>query len=191
MLRDIARDIFTLDLDQDHSHSTAELNEESKLEIQDSEEPERMVIPDDEDDSLILLTVENVNEEPASTIPDGEVQEKKYSTMFNDIFYRPPELDSMCVWDISRQFVKEKMPKSKTQRKTYLRFKPGHPQYTTHCLKKFDSPVIPVLIEYRVPRNDSESVELKYAVVILSLFKPGQISSHPLSRIQIPPGSMH
>ncbi|KAJ6555381.1 hypothetical protein DFH09DRAFT_923841, partial [Mycena vulgaris] len=70
MLRDIARDIFTLDLDQDRSHSTAELNEESELEIQDSEEPERMVIPDDEDDSLILLTAENVNEEPASTIPD-------------------------------------------------------------------------------------------------------------------------
>ena len=97
MLRDIAWDIFTLDLDQDRSHSTAELNEESELEIQDSEEPQRMLIPDDEDDSLILLTAENVNEETASTIPDSEVQEKKYSTMFNDILYRLPELDSTCV----------------------------------------------------------------------------------------------
>ncbi|KAJ6573561.1 hypothetical protein DFH09DRAFT_915893 [Mycena vulgaris] len=87
----------------------------------------------------------------------------------------------MCVWDITRQYVKEKKPKSKTQRKTYLWFKPGHPQYTTHCLKKLDSPVIPVLMGYRVPRNDSESDELKYAVVILSLFKPwSNIKSSPL-----------
>ncbi|KAJ7089153.1 hypothetical protein C8R44DRAFT_861513 [Mycena epipterygia] len=35
---------------------------------------------------------------------------------------------------------------------------------TTHCLKKLDIPVIPVPMGYRVPRNDSESVELKYAV---------------------------
>ncbi|KAJ7704060.1 hypothetical protein B0H17DRAFT_921592, partial [Mycena rosella] len=35
-----------------------------------------------------------------------------------------------------------------------------------------DSPVIPVLLGYRVPRNDLEADQLKYAVVILSLFKP-------------------
>ncbi|KAJ7089152.1 hypothetical protein C8R44DRAFT_751590 [Mycena epipterygia] len=46
MLRDIARDVFTVDLVHDHSHATAELNEESELEIQDSEEAERMIIPD-------------------------------------------------------------------------------------------------------------------------------------------------
>lgn len=85
-----------------------------------------MAIPDDEDDSLIFLTAENVNQGPASTITDSDCQEEKYSTMFNDIFYRPPELDSILAWDICRQFVKEKKPKSKTQRKTYLRFKPGH-----------------------------------------------------------------
>ncbi|KAJ7242276.1 hypothetical protein C8J57DRAFT_1084415, partial [Mycena rebaudengoi] len=101
--------------------------------------------------------------------------------MFNDMFYRPPELNSMCVWDILRNYVKEKKPNSKTQRNTYLNFKPGHPQYTTHCLKKLDSPVIPVLMGYRVLRNDVESDQLKYAVVILSLFKPwSNTKSSPL-----------
>jgi hypothetical protein len=28
----------------------------------------------------------------------------------NDILYRPPELDSTCVWDITRQLIKEKKP---------------------------------------------------------------------------------
>ncbi|KAJ7727125.1 hypothetical protein DFH07DRAFT_725617, partial [Mycena maculata] len=51
-------------------------------------------------------------------------------------------------------------------------FKPGHPQYTTHCLKKLDTPVIPVLMGYRIPRNDSVNDLTKYAVVILTLFKP-------------------
>ncbi|KAJ7627950.1 hypothetical protein DFH06DRAFT_1006569, partial [Mycena polygramma] len=77
----------------------------------------------------------------------------------------------MCVWDILRNYVKEKKPKSKTQRKTYLNFKRGHPQVTTHCLKKTDAPVIPVLMGYRIPRNDSTSDREKYAVVILTLFK--------------------
>ncbi|KAJ7939134.1 hypothetical protein B0H13DRAFT_1587164, partial [Mycena leptocephala] len=77
----------------------------------------------------------------------------------------------MCVWDILRNYVKEKKPKSKTQRKTYLPFKRGHPQYTTHCLKKLDIPVIPVLMGYRIPRNDSDNDRTKYAVVILTLFK--------------------
>ncbi|KAJ7934825.1 hypothetical protein B0H13DRAFT_1563174, partial [Mycena leptocephala] len=47
-----------------------------------------------------------------------------------------------------------------------------HPEYTTHCLKKLDMRVVLVLLGYRVPRNDSESDQLKYAVVILSLFTP-------------------
>ncbi|KAJ7191992.1 hypothetical protein B0H12DRAFT_1082739 [Mycena haematopus] len=142
-------------------------------EERDSEEAERMVIPEDEDDGLILLTADNLNGEPEAEIcENSEIREKRYSNMFNDMFYRPPELDSLCVWDITRLYVKEKKPTSKTQRKTYLRFKSGHPQYNTHCLKKLDSPVIPVLMGYRVPRNDSASDELKYAVIILSLFKP-------------------
>ncbi|KAJ7605142.1 hypothetical protein DFH06DRAFT_1020410, partial [Mycena polygramma] len=77
----------------------------------------------------------------------------------------------MCVWDILRSYVKEKKPKSKTQRNTYLAFKAGHPQHTTHCLKKLDSLVIPVLMGYRVPRSDWDNDRTKYAVVILTLFK--------------------
>ncbi|KAJ7893605.1 hypothetical protein B0H14DRAFT_2334693 [Mycena olivaceomarginata] len=97
------------------------------------------------------------------------------------MFYRPSELNSICVWDILRNYVKEKKPKSKTQRKTYLHFKQGHPQYTTHCLKKLDAPVIPVLMGYRIPRNDLDNDLTKYAVVILTLFKPwSETKSSPL-----------
>ncbi|KAJ7337027.1 hypothetical protein DFH08DRAFT_614292, partial [Mycena albidolilacea] len=46
-----------------------------------------------------------------------------------------------------------------------------HPQYATRCLKKLDTPAIPVLMGYRIPRNDSENDRTKYAVVILTLFK--------------------
>ncbi|KAJ7625274.1 hypothetical protein DFH06DRAFT_1007893, partial [Mycena polygramma] len=80
-----------------------------------------------------------------------------------------------------RKYVKEKKPKSKTQRKTYLNFKPGHPQYTTHCLKKLDAPAIPVLMGYRIPRNDSHDDQTKYAVIILTLFKVwSDMKSSPL-----------
>ncbi|KAJ6465349.1 hypothetical protein C8R45DRAFT_836832, partial [Mycena sanguinolenta] len=80
-----------------------------------------------------------------------------------------------------RNFVKEKKPKSKTQRNTYLKFKPGHPQYTTHCLKKLDTRRIPVLMGYRIPRSDSPSDETKYAVTILALFQPwSDMKSSPL-----------
>ncbi|KAJ7911419.1 hypothetical protein B0H13DRAFT_1546796, partial [Mycena leptocephala] len=104
-----------------------------------------------------------------------------------DIYYRPSELESTCAWDMFRSYVKERKPKSKTQRKTYLKFKPGHPQHTTHCLKKLDEPVIPVLKGYRVPRNDSENDNLKYAVVILTLFKPwSNTKSSPLKSPDTP-----
>jgi hypothetical protein len=84
----------------------------------------------------------------------------------------------MCVL---RNYVKEKKPKSKIQRKKYLNFKQGHPQYTTHCLKKLDTPVVPVLMGYRIPRNDSDNDRTKYAVVILALFKPwSDTKSSPL-----------
>ncbi|KAJ7031471.1 hypothetical protein C8F04DRAFT_960199, partial [Mycena alexandri] len=86
-----------------------------------------------------------------------------------------------------RGYVKDRKPKSKTQRKTYLKFKPGHPQHTTHCLKKLDEPVVPVLKGYHVPRNDSEKDRLKYIVVILALFKPwSDAKSSPLKTPDTP-----
>ncbi|KAJ6457298.1 hypothetical protein C8R45DRAFT_844365, partial [Mycena sanguinolenta] len=71
-----------------------------------------------------------------------------------------------------RNYVKEKKPSSKNPRNVYLNFKPGHPEYMTQCLKKLDGPVIPVLQGYRVPRNNFEPDRVKYAVMILVLFKP-------------------
>ncbi|KAJ7674110.1 hypothetical protein B0H17DRAFT_1208248 [Mycena rosella] len=179
MLRDIARDVFSVDLEDSTPH--AETTEELELGAPDSDEVQRVIIPDDEDDGMMLLTSERLNKAPETGDPSDDAREKRYSNLFNDVFYRPSELDSMCVWDILRNYVKEKKLKSKTQRKTYLNFKQGHPQYTTHCLKKLDTPVIPVLMGYRIPRNDSDNDRTKYAVVILTLFKVGSdTKSSPL-----------
>ncbi|KAJ7065994.1 hypothetical protein B0H15DRAFT_761032, partial [Mycena belliarum] len=65
-------------------------------------------------------------------------------------------------------------------------FKQGHPQYTTHCLKKLDAPIIPVLMGYQIPRNDMDDDHTKYAVIILTLFKPwSEIKSCPLKSQEI------
>jgi hypothetical protein len=94
-------------------------------------------------------------------------QEKQYSRLFCDIFYRPEELAHMYAWEIFQHYEKSCIPTSGS----YLQFKEGHPQYRTHCLKKLDTPVIPVFMGYRIPRNDSEADRQKYAVVILTLFR--------------------
>ncbi|KAJ6505148.1 hypothetical protein C8R45DRAFT_769249, partial [Mycena sanguinolenta] len=42
-------------------------------------------------------------------------------------------------------------------------------------------PVVPVLMGYRVPRNDIDADQLKYAVIILALFQPwSPVKSSPL-----------
>ncbi|KAJ7833405.1 hypothetical protein B0H13DRAFT_1562967, partial [Mycena leptocephala] len=62
-----------------------------------------------------------------------------------------------------------------------------HPQYTTHCLKKLDSPRVPVLMGYRIPLSDLQSDELKYAVALLTLFKPwSNTKSSPLKSPETP-----
>jgi hypothetical protein len=164
MLRDIARDIFTIEIEGSMPHHDED-------EPSDLEAAQRVIIPDDEDDNMMLLTSEMLSKSPETEKSSGNRREKKYSTLFNDIFFRPSELRLMCVWDILRNYVKEKKPNSKTHRKTYLNFGQGHPQYTTHCLKKLDTSVVPVLMGYRIPRCDSEDDHIKYAVIILTLFK--------------------
>ncbi|KAJ3866052.1 hypothetical protein EV359DRAFT_37445, partial [Lentinula novae-zelandiae] len=72
-------------------------------------------------------------------------------------------------------YSKEELPKSKKQNKTYLQFKSGHPQYTTHCYKEIDisdDPRVPVLKGYPIPRGDKIECQDKYMVAILALFKP-------------------
>jgi hypothetical protein len=57
MLRDIARDTFTVDL-EDHSepHALPKTTDELEHNTLDSDTVQRMVIPEDEDDGLMLLT---------------------------------------------------------------------------------------------------------------------------------------
>ncbi|KAJ6494443.1 hypothetical protein C8R45DRAFT_1095366 [Mycena sanguinolenta] len=164
LLRDIARDVFA----NSESNSVAE----DDVDGPSSDLTLRLIIPEDEDDSLIVLFPENLQQEILPIEQLDSIPEKRFSKMFNDIFYRPPELASLCVWDMMRNYIKEKKPSSKNPRKVYLNFKPGHPEYMTHCLKKLDGPVIPVLQGYRVPRNNFEPDRVKYAVMILVLFKP-------------------
>ncbi|KAL1698259.1 hypothetical protein EV121DRAFT_218452, partial [Schizophyllum commune] len=81
-----------------------------------------------------------------------------------------------------RLYSKERLPKSQTQRKTFLRFSPEHPQYTTHCMKEITSsekPRVPTLIGYAVPKRETD--EDRHAVCMLALFKPwGSSLASPL-----------
>ena len=73
-----------------------------------------------------------------------------------------------------QKYAKDKLPRSPTQIKTYLRLQPAHLQYSTHCLKEItdsEKARIPVLVGYSIPRNDKEDQEIKYAVAMLALFK--------------------
>nr|GAT47507.1 ATP-dependent DNA helicase [Mycena chlorophos] len=102
--------------------------------------------------------------------PDDE---QSNSMLFNDIFYRPPQLADLCAWEIMVGYRKHELPKSATQTKQCLRFSLSHPQYTTHCLKKLsssDAPRVPVFVGYPIPRNDCEADEERYFVVALALF---------------------
>jgi hypothetical protein len=174
MLRDLAHQEFEYKPFSEHEASADTTDDDNRL-----------LIPADEDDNLIILSSDNLSQTQTFT-ESKQQQEKKYSTLFSDMFYRPPELDDSCVWDIMCWYIKEKLPKSKTQRKTFLRFKAGHPQYTSHCLKKLDIPVIPVLMGYRIPRNDStdQGDMNKYAVVVLAMFKPWSSSkTSPLKTV--------
>ncbi|KAJ3931070.1 MAG: hypothetical protein NXY57DRAFT_896856 [Lentinula lateritia] len=73
------------------------------------------------------------------------------------------------------EYSKEELPESKKQIKTYLQFQLGHPQYTTHCLKKMDAgnyQQVPVLKGYPIPRSDKIECQDKYMIAMLALFKP-------------------
>jgi hypothetical protein len=178
MLRDIACDVFSERIQVNSEEADIESESNSKC---NTDEAQQLIIPDDEDDSLVILSAESLNiSEPNLAEANDEI-EKRYSTLYNDIFFRPNELETVYAWDIFRNYVKEKLPKSKTQQKTFLRFKPGHPQYTTHCLKKLNVTAVPVLMGYRVPRNDLKADEVKYAVAMLTLFKPwSNVRTSPL-----------
>ena len=65
MLRDIARDIFTVELG--NNSEAPEIREELEHGAPDTEEEaQRMIIPDDEDDGMMLLTSENLNRTPGT-----------------------------------------------------------------------------------------------------------------------------
>ncbi|KAE9388264.1 hypothetical protein BT96DRAFT_836477, partial [Gymnopus androsaceus JB14] len=134
-----------------------------------SDLPAQKQVSPDEDDSLIFLS------NSKSIDAEKNRHSSPSNTLFNDFFFRPLELLEWCAWDIMRKYAKDKLPRSPTQIKTYLRFQPAHPQYSTHCLKEItdsEKARIPVLVGYSIPRNDKEDQEIKYAVAMLALFKP-------------------
>ena len=59
-----------------------------------------------------------------------------------------------------------------------LFFDTKHPQYTTHALRRRKVRHIPVLCGWPIPRRDLPDQADKYAVTILSLFRPWSRSGH-------------
>ncbi|THU95183.1 hypothetical protein K435DRAFT_608231, partial [Dendrothele bispora CBS 962.96] len=126
-----------------------------------------------EQDSFVFLTKKTIT---CQEFQDGVSSSMtNHTSLFNDIFYRPPELSDVCAWDQMCNYSKEECPQSKNPIKTYLRFKPGHPQYSTYCLKKIkdtETSRIPALKGYSIPRSDRGEQEQQYIVAMLALFKP-------------------
>ncbi|THU87588.1 hypothetical protein K435DRAFT_867153 [Dendrothele bispora CBS 962.96] len=162
MLREIAPEVY--ESNESNDEDSGEYNET------DNSLPPRNEVDPNEDDSYVILTDKPTDsqntQDPASPIR---------SSLFNDIFFRPNELSNVCAWDQMCRYSKEQLPRSKKQIKTYLRFKPGHPQYSSHCLKKIEEselPQIPVLKGYPIPRSDKDEQMNRYFVAMLVLFKP-------------------
>lgn len=166
MLRELAREVFVSNHDRVAPTCDGEDNELPNDGEQSTENPTISA----GDDSYIILSQRTLGKDS-----NNSEQGDNRNRLFSDFFYRPEELQDMCAWDIMIGYSKERVPSSKTQRKTYLCFQAGHPQYATHCLKQLsdtDRPRVPVLVGYKIPRSDREEELQKYAVVILALFKP-------------------
>ncbi|KAJ7907829.1 hypothetical protein B0H13DRAFT_1545662, partial [Mycena leptocephala] len=54
-------------------------------------------------------------------------------------------------------------------------FATGHPQYTSHCMKRLTSTElqrVPVLAGFPIPRSDKEDQKESYRIAMLTLFHP-------------------
>jgi hypothetical protein len=83
LLRDIARDVFT---------SQIPVREVDGEETEEPDGVQQLVIPEDEDDTLIILSPGTLEQE----LSESSSEEKRFSKLFNDMFYRPYELQSTC-----------------------------------------------------------------------------------------------
>ncbi|KAJ6529959.1 hypothetical protein DFH09DRAFT_934508 [Mycena vulgaris] len=92
LLRDIARDVFV---------EAPSQRGETDLDEEENDASNQLTIPEDEDDPLIVLSPATLDTDPNLETSETGPTEKKYSMLFDNMFYRPPELESMCLWDLS------------------------------------------------------------------------------------------
>ncbi|KAJ7837324.1 hypothetical protein B0H13DRAFT_1912554 [Mycena leptocephala] len=164
MLRDLAPHVFSKPLPRTEPEPV-EGGSENPV------EPVDVDSEDEESDDLILLTHSVLGEN--DTVTDGSKSKK--SPLFNDIFHRPPSLQTTCAWDLFVHYEKCALPKSKNSYKEFLRFATGHPQYTSHCMKRLTSTELPrvlVLAGFPIPRSDKEDQKESYRIAMLTLFHP-------------------
>ena len=115
-----------------------------------------------------------------------------HTTFSHDMLFRPESLNNLCLWDLFRLYTKVTLPKPKQSKDKaaemllsdndivsakHFHFRPGHPQYTTHCLKLRHIHITPVLIGRGVPQRDKIEHADAHAATMLTLFKPWSSST--------------
>jgi hypothetical protein len=185
MLREICPSAFKKKEEEEDTVATGE--EEGRhagseeTDLGDREETSAMVTDtlatateeeEDSEDMVLLNEYELLRELNKEEL--GEREEKNKSSLYNNIFFRLPELKEATAWELFRKFEKKAIPKSKTRKKEYYRFATSHPQYTSHCMKKVmetELERIPVLVGIPIPRADKEDHKTAYHIAMLALFK--------------------
>jgi hypothetical protein len=151
---------------------------ESVLEQEDSTSQPNENKPNENTQNDHYVLLESVARE--DTRPISELTSPISTGLICDIYYRPPEFNHMCLWEIFEQYKMEKIPKKKSENNNIpsnsptdsFRFHPNHPKYHTHFLKKRSRPITPVLLGRPIPRRDSEHETELYAIAMMTLFKP-------------------
>ncbi|KAJ7076839.1 hypothetical protein B0H15DRAFT_573139, partial [Mycena belliarum] len=113
------------------------------------------------------------------------------NSLVYDILFRPTQLEHVNMWDQFSLYEKIRISGKKktsaynddTDSETDelvsldMEFADGHPQKSTHTLRKRKIIHIPVLSGTPIPRRDLKDQIDKYALVVLALFQPWERSS--------------
>ncbi|KAJ6498548.1 hypothetical protein C8R47DRAFT_1193970 [Mycena vitilis] len=120
-----------------------------------------------------------------------------FNSLVYDVLFRPVELEDVPMWDQFSLYEKIRISQAKKSQSNnnedsdieeddlipnnQFYFSTGHPQKSTHLLRKRKVMHIPVLSGTPIPRRDIEEHADKYAVVMLTLFRPwNRSASDPL-----------
>lgn len=94
------------------------------------------------------------------------------ASFLDDYIYRPPVLDSLCLYEFVMRCFRRKQTRSTTASELFL---PNHPLHCSFCVGYHEAEVVPVITGVRMPYLEVETpreVIAKRSQIALVLFKP-------------------